>query len=125
MALTGLAFHQEPDWGTAYTAVMTLETLGLPDGDVDCVHTIADAGNHTRDDHLNAFGGGSLQDGTDNHDPAANVDTAFPAKTIGGHESEDGTSETAQIVDARNDTFHIGVGVVEIMTEGTQTDNRS
>lgn len=104
---------------------MTLETLGLPDGYIDRVHAVPSASDEAGDDHLDLFGGRSLKDGTDDHDPAANTDGPFAAKTIGSHEGEDGTDEAADVINAGNNSFLVAIWVVEVMAEGVEADDGS
>ena len=82
-------------WDDTYPTILTLETLGLPDGHVDGVDAVADTGDKSRDDHLDSLCGGSLKNGANHHDPAAPHDTAFTAPSIGGHECEDSAEEAS------------------------------
>lgn len=108
-----------------HTTIVTFEALGLPDGHIDRVHTVPSASDEAGDDHLDLFGGRSLKNGTDDHDPAANTDGPFAAETIGSHESENGTNKAADIIDASNDSFLVAIGVFEVMAEGAEADDGS
>lgn len=106
-----------------YASIVGLETLGLPDGNIDSVHAIADASNDTRDDHLNFLERRGLQDCANDHDPATNSDTTLSTKTIGRQECDDGSYKTANIIDGSNDAFKIWIGVLESMTERLEAND--
>ena len=105
------------------TTIVTLEGFCLPDRNVDSIHAVADARDDPGDDHLNFLEGRGLQDGADNHDPAADADTALSAQAIGSQESDDGAKETSNVVYGCYDTFKIGVWVFERVTEGFEAND--
>lgn len=109
----------------AYPSIVTFETLGLPDGNVDGVDAIANSSENSGDDHLYGFGGGCLENGSNNHDPGSPHDTALPAKAIGCQEGHDGAQEAANVVDSGDDALEVGAGFVHRSTKGWQVDDRA
>lgn len=69
--------------------------LGLQHGDGRVDDAEADAGDDAADDELRAAVGRSLQDGANNHDPAAVGDCAATAKLLAKDGGEDGSKEAA------------------------------
>ena len=107
----------------AYTAVVTLETLCLPDWYVDSVDAISNTSDDARKDHLDSFDGRGLENGSNHHDPATPFDTAFATKAVGSHEGEDCSEETSNVVDSSNDTFHVSIRIIEFRSERGQADD--
>ena len=83
----------------SYTTILTLETLGLPNGNVDGVDAVTNASDDTGDGHPDLLGGRCLQNGANDHDPASPCNTALASPSVGGHESKDCSEETAQVVE--------------------------
>ena len=104
---------------------MAFEAFRLPDWNVHSIHTVTHTSNNTGNDQLDFLSGRGLQDGTDNHDPAADSDAALTAKAIGCQESENGTDKTANVVDGGNNTFEVGIWVIKVPAEGLKADDRS
>ena len=104
---------------------MAFEALCLPDRNVDSVHTIPNASDDARNNHLDFLCCRSLQDGSHNHDPASDMDAAFPSQAVSGKESNDSTNETANVVDGGDDAFEVWIWVVKVTTEGAEADDSS
>lgn len=109
--------------GQPYPTILTLEALGLPNGNIDGVDAVANAGEDTGDGHLDLLGGRSLKDGADDHDPASPCNTTLAPPTIGGQEGDDGSKEAAQVVERSDDTFEDGIRIVEFISERGKADD--
>ena len=104
---------------------MTLETLGLPDGNIDRIDTVTDASDDTRNDHLDLFGGRGLKNGADYHDPTSPCKATLAAPSIGCEKGKDGSKETAQIIDSSDYAIQVFVWIVELLSERWETDDGS
>ena len=128
--MTSMAFSisvqlESVKFSHTHPPVVALETLRLPNRHIHGVDAIADTGDGSREDHLNVLGGGCLQYGTDNHDPASPHDTAFAAKAVGSEKCDYGTEKTSDVIDASNDTLQISTWVVELLAERGKADDGS
>ena len=108
-----------------HSTVVALETLGLPDGYIDGVDTIADTGDGSREDHLNVLRGRGLEYGANNHDPASPHDTAFAAEAIRSEKCDYRADKASDIIDACDDALKISIWVVELLAERGKADDGS
>ena len=128
--MTSMAFSisvqlESVEFNHTHPTVVALETLSLPDRHIYGVDAIADTGDNSRDDQLNVLGGGCLEYGPDDHDPASPHDTAFAAKAIRSEECGYGANKTSDVIDACNDALKISIWVVELLAERGKADDGS
>lgn len=93
---------------------MTFEALGLPDGHVDRIDTIANPCHNSCNDQLHALSCRCLQDGSEHHDPASPRDATLTAITVGSQECYDCAYETAEIIYGGDNAFKLGAWVVKV-----------
>ena len=96
---------------------MTFETLGLPDRHINGIDAVSNPSQSTGDDHLDSLGGAGLQDGPNDHDPAAPHDTALATEAVCSQEGNNSAYETPNVIDAGDDTFHTPIWVIEFLPE--------
>ena len=125
MAYVELVWLETMYFDDAHPAVITLKTLGLPDGYIYRVNAITDASNDTRQNNLNFLCGGSLEYGADNHDPTSPHDTALATEAVRGKEGNDCTNKTSYIVDSGNDALQVPVWVVKFLSKRGKANHGS
>ncbi len=102
---------------------MGLEAFSLPDWHIDCIDAIAYSCDDSGNDQLHAFRCTCLQDGPNNHDPAAPHDATFPTIFISCQKCYNCAYETAEVVDAGDDALELGAWIVETCAKRWQADD--
>lgn len=69
------------------------------------IHAVANTGYDTTNDQVRKAVGASLQRSTDDHDDRTDKDGLAATKVVTNPDTEDGTTETAQVVRSGRDTW--------------------